>query len=507
VQNGLGIYVQAKGPNAITVDTVNAQVSGFQKNGITYNGCGCAGAPDGTVTGTISGSTITGAGDVPVIAQNGIQIGFGAGPVTVTGNTVSGHRYTGDPNAGTGSGLLVFSSGGNAITANEIADNNNGIAIEGGSFGLCAPGDSTGNVVSCNRIHDQDVLTWDVGLSIDAAANTVQDNAFAANATGLDATAITSGSLDARYNWWGCATGPGTPGCDTALGAATTTPFRAAVPPCIDCTADADCDDGLVCDGVESCNVGSGACVAGTPPTCTLGSADPQCNAAVCQEPGGCAVVPSANGTLCTGPAGDACSVADGCQAGACVDGGGGDPDADGICSADDNCPTNANPGQSNVDGEDGGDVCDPQEGTITLNKLRLKADSSGVGDSSSMGVKGEFVTQFPGDVFSAAAPIVLTVAESLGTTRTITFPPSGCKTSATVISCRTSDGLAKAVFKSRPTAPGLWRMSAKAKKQALASPFQGPATVRLTYDGSLDRVGTITDCVSTFAVFSCRQY
>jgi len=45
-----------------------------------------------------------------------------------------------------------------------------------------------------------------------------------------------------------------TPFCDDALGS------------CAECLADADCDDGLFCDGSETCS--AGACSAGTPPAC-----------------------------------------------------------------------------------------------------------------------------------------------------------------------------------------------------------------------------------------------
>ncbi len=37
------------------------------------------------------------------------------------------------------------------------------------------------------------------------------------------------------------------------------------------CTVDADCDDGLFCNGAEICNVGTGVCEAGTPPACDNG--------------------------------------------------------------------------------------------------------------------------------------------------------------------------------------------------------------------------------------------
>lgn len=498
IQNGLGINVQAKGPNVAAVDTVDVTVSGYQKNGITYNGCGCADALDGVASGTVSGSTVTGAGDTPVIAQNGVQVAFGAGPVVVTGNTITGHRYTGDPNNGTASGVLLYSTKNNQVTLNDVSEGNYGVVAQAG----CVDGDTTGNDVSCNRVYGHDALAYEAGVYGDAG-NTVNDNAIYQNATGVEGPSI--GTLDATGNWWGCPTGPNTAGCDTTAGNVTSAPFSAAIPSCVACTTNADCNDGLVCNGGETCNGGTGMCDAGTPPDCT--SFADQCNAGVCTEPGGCGASPLPNTTPCTGPAGDACSVADLCNgAGACVDGGGGDPDGDDICSADDNCPANANPSQSNIDNEDGGDVCDPLEGALNLTKARLKANSGGASDNSNLSIKGDFLVTLPGDVFSAANGITLTVADNLGQSRTAAFTTAQCKSSSTKISCVSPDRLKKASFKTK-VGSGLWRFSAKLKKQNLTTPFQGPVTATLTYDGAIDRADDVMDCVSTFTTLKCREF
>ncbi len=56
------------------------------------------------------------------------------------------------------------------------------------------------------------------------------------------------------------------------------------------------------------------------------------------------------------------------------------DPDADGICEADDNCPNDYNPDQSDVDGDDIGDVCDncPDD----YNPGQEDTDGDGVADA-----------------------------------------------------------------------------------------------------------------------------
>jgi hypothetical protein len=53
-------------------------------------------------------------------------------------------------------------------------------------------------------------------------------NSFQYNGTGVSAGP--SSSVDASGNWWGCAHGPNTPGCDTTAGTLVTTPFLASRP-------------------------------------------------------------------------------------------------------------------------------------------------------------------------------------------------------------------------------------------------------------------------------------
>jgi hypothetical protein len=464
-QNGLGIYVQASGPNVAAVDTVGVTVSGYQKNGITYNGCGCALALDGVATGTISGSTASGAGDVGVIAQNGIQVGFGAGPVTITGNSITGHRYTGNPANGTATGILVFSSSNNDITLNQVSDGNNGIVFQGGSFGLCDPGDSTGNTATCNQITGHGSLSYEVGVSTDAAANSVQDNAITGNSTGVDGSAIGSGSLDAENNWWGCPTGPNTAGCDTTDGAVDADPFQATIPTCIACSVDAECDDGLACNGVETCDAGT--CVSGTPPDCS-GAAD-ECNTGGCDEPGVCVPVPVVDGTPC--------SLTVSCSAGNVCD--------DGACTADDS---------------DGDGICDADERGLWRVLGEIDTTSAPVDFGTIATTTGLEIILFHD------SPSQLTEVSRY------TFSPSQCNSNAGRILCRDSATRSRLVLRKR-SAPNFYRVLAKIGRQDLVKPLlsQTPLWVSIrSVEG-----GTIVDrgddigpggCVERPSTLQCRD-
>jgi len=150
---------------------------------------------------------------------------------------------------------------------------------------------------------------------------------------------VTPGDQDilATCNWWGSADGPVPTGSgDEVTAGVEFVPWLVAPAPdgaCIGglpCTVDADCSDGVACNGTETCNTGTNTCEAGTPPAC-----DGPCESGVCSEPGGCEPAPD-GAELCDSGV-DMCSEADSCLAGVCVhDGGGGVSDADGTCDLDD---------------------------------------------------------------------------------------------------------------------------------------------------------------------------
>jgi|GEM_PF-3402775 len=86
---------------------------------------------------------------------------------------------------------------------------------------------------------------------------------------------------------------------------------------CATCTVDADCEDGLYCNGTETC-VG-GDCEAGLGPDCSAWT-DP-CNIGTCNEDAdACEATPRADGASCDD--GAYCTVNDACDSGTCEGGG-----------------------------------------------------------------------------------------------------------------------------------------------------------------------------------------
>ena len=143
------------GATTKTTGTISGNtVSAYQKNGITAK---CPG-----VSVTITGNTVTGAGAVTDIAQNGIEVGVGAAG-SVKNNSVSENEYTGDNNADS-SGILVFggsdfvNSGGSAqtvglqVVGNTLTDNDVGI------FSVNSPASTaTDNKITGNTLNNPDV--------------------------------------------------------------------------------------------------------------------------------------------------------------------------------------------------------------------------------------------------------------------------------------------------------------------------------------------------------------
>ncbi len=116
------------GPDlAVTIDGNVA--SGYIKNGITANG---------SVAAVITNNVVTGSGPVgvPLAAQNGIQVGFGATAI-VRGNAVNGNNYT--PKTYVACGLLLYEADGVRASANTYSGNERDVCNFGKGGGQYTP--------------------------------------------------------------------------------------------------------------------------------------------------------------------------------------------------------------------------------------------------------------------------------------------------------------------------------------------------------------------------------
>lgn len=192
VAEGNGIYLSGYG-SPVAVSVSSSTITNYNKNGVTANNPG--------LTATISNNAITGAGPTGSIAQNGIQIGFGAAG-TVSGNTVSDNVWTGtyggsndpasDLEADGATGILLYMpAAGVEIASNVLTANQFGlwtvaapdVNIHDNAFTGLA---HTGNAYPVGvAIWSADMWTDDFGGSEQGTAATVTSNTFSTHDYGL----------------------------------------------------------------------------------------------------------------------------------------------------------------------------------------------------------------------------------------------------------------------------------------------------------------------------------
>jgi len=153
----VGIFVESGNSEQAAVAILNSTVRGFQKSGIVANEAG--------TTVRINGNSVVGAGPsigaVPTpIAQNGIQIAFGA-TGTIENNILADDDFGGDPSLGTATGILVYASGSLKIIGNSITNTQTGIVtLTAGNL------KADGNTLTNNQVTDTHV-----GDGIDLCSN------------------------------------------------------------------------------------------------------------------------------------------------------------------------------------------------------------------------------------------------------------------------------------------------------------------------------------------------
>lgn len=236
-QHGIGIYIRTTIDHDQEQNIVitNNHIDHYQKNGMAIVG--------DHLVATITDNTVIGSGPTDLIAQNGIQLSYGAtGTIarnTVTENyctSIPGH-CTDDPTsftADSAAGILIFAPGNDPIDIHDniLTNNQNNISalsssdyfssatqllmnifgntIDGGQLGI-ALYDVDGSLPVIGNIFQNIITDQEYGLfvsdytpedtppHISAHLNQIMTNTLYG--------AWSNTPVDARYNWWGCSTG------------------------------------------------------------------------------------------------------------------------------------------------------------------------------------------------------------------------------------------------------------------------------------------------------------
>jgi hypothetical protein len=182
----LGIFVES----ATSVQICNNRLIDFVKGGIVTRGAKNIFIDGNTISTTLHDE-----------APNGIDIGTYTGTSgTVKGNKISGcswKGFTGDyETSWSGSGILVIESGDSLeIIGNIVHDCDVGMDIESDSM-----------KITCNDVHNNiyGFVFWNANPKVN------YNNIYSNTQYGFYRTTMGNlmGVLDARYNWWGHASGP-----------------------------------------------------------------------------------------------------------------------------------------------------------------------------------------------------------------------------------------------------------------------------------------------------------
>ncbi|HEV7797350.1 MAG TPA: NosD domain-containing protein, partial [Pyrinomonadaceae bacterium] len=167
-QAGVGIFAQSGNqinvPRGARLEVSNTSVHDYQKNGITGN-------ESGTEL-TATGNAVTGFGATNLIAQNGIQLAFGARG-TIEGNSVINNNYSACTPVAcnfVAANILVFSgTSGIKVLRNHLGKSQANVFFGGES----AMQPVTNGLIEGNTIFDTDVFD---GIYINGNNNTARYN-------------------------------------------------------------------------------------------------------------------------------------------------------------------------------------------------------------------------------------------------------------------------------------------------------------------------------------------
>jgi hypothetical protein len=201
-QSGTGIFVQSGGGGISNVEIEKSTIHDFQKNGITADEVG--------TQVSVHGNVVTGIGPTDGAAQNGIQIGFGAGGA-ISSNTVTNNLWSPctavDTCQTVATNILVTQSDGVEVTDNRAGISQVAIFVHGNQ-GLVARNETFASSVfdgiriegDGNRVRHNRVFNGaESGIFIAGNNNVVEHNKITEAAVGILKQAGSLGNV-IRFN-------------------------------------------------------------------------------------------------------------------------------------------------------------------------------------------------------------------------------------------------------------------------------------------------------------------
>lgn len=145
----------------------------------------------------------------------------------------------------------------------------------------------------------------------------------------------------------------------------------------------------------------------------------------------------------------------------------------------------------------------------FSVTKVRLRLNSSGQGDNSTLRMQGFFVTNPPTDVFTPGNGVTIRVEDTVMTDETVAWPSTDCVTVNGRTKCYAGgQKYVKLEVKPLKGIPSAYAVVMKVRNLNLQGPFDGPVTVTVTENGSgVDRTGAVADCVLRVSGLSCRAF
>jgi hypothetical protein len=191
---------------------------------------------------------------------------------------------------------------------------------------------------------------------------------------------------------------------------------------------------------------------------------------------------------------------------GPCVPGA--DQDGDEVDDCSDNCPSEANLDQRDLDGDAIGDVCDVDDAPLDLRRARVRESDSPTGQIL---VRGTALFTSVGDPLDPSRGFAIQVVDGLNLDTSFTFAADECRALAGgAVSCRSADRTRRVRFLPRGFPLVGYRFALNFRKLDIHGPFAPPLTTSFTTDPAvsilgIDRVGTLDRCRITTNGMICR--